>query len=321
MRFMKKKIALMIANLILIQSCLAAPVTIGIIEPLEHKAMDEIVDGFSKTLHEQYHQPVIIKIENAQNDANLQRAIIQKLRDAKYTMIVPIGVGATQMTLAMVHQQNVISLASDLSEQDRKKLAHCQVAVVHDEISSQQLLSFIHAAYPKITELTLIHSSADKVFPEVKETIAAGKMLGINIHPIMVSSLPELYTATQSLPSNAQGIFILKDSLIVSGISTLAKTAEKHHIPLITSDEGSVENGAALALGVHEREIGVQGAKLAAAVLQGKSACDLPVVSMNNLTVFMNKQAMQQEGVNIKNIIDAANKSNYQVEVVNQNKA
>ena len=41
----------------------------------------------------------------------------------------------------------------------------------------------------------------------------------------MVSSLPELYSATQSLPKNAQGIFILKDSLIVSGISTLAKAA------------------------------------------------------------------------------------------------
>jgi len=321
MQYFNKKIAILIINLLLIQSCFSAPVTIGIIEPLEHKAMDEIVDGFTKTLNEQYHQPVVIKIENAQNDVNLQRAIIQKLRDTKYTMIVPIGVGATQMTLAMVHNQNIISLASDLSDQDRKKLSHCQVAVVHDEISSQQLLSFIHDAYPKITELTLIHSSADKVFPEVKETIAAGKTLNITVHPIMVSSLPELYSATEALPTNSQGIFILKDSLIVSGIGTLEKAAEKHHIPLITSDEGSVENGAGFALGVHEREIGVQGAKLAAAVLQGKSACDLPIVSMNNLTVFVNKQAAQQEGQDTKKIMEAASKLHYQVEFVQQNKA
>src|SRR5579872_635427 len=110
MRFFNKKVVIFIFSLLFFKTCFSAPVTIGIIEPLEHKAMDEIVDGFSTTLKEQYHQPVIIKVENAQNDANLQRAIIQKLHDAKYTMIVPIGVGATQMTLSMVHNQDVISL-------------------------------------------------------------------------------------------------------------------------------------------------------------------------------------------------------------------
>jgi putative ABC transport system substrate-binding protein len=292
-------------------------VTIGIIEPLEHKAMNEIVAGFTETLQKNYHKPFVIKVENAQNDANIKRAIIQKMRDQNYTIIAPIGVDATQMTLAMTKDQSIISLASDLSDSDRKKLRPCHVAVVHDEISSDQLLNFIHDVYPTMTHITLIHSSADKVFPEVDEAIKAGKKYGITINHIMISSLPELTSAAQSLSPDTQGIFILKDSLIVSGIATLQKIAVDHHIPLITSDQGSIQEGAGFALGVHEREIGVEGAKLTADVLNGKSICDLPIVEMKNLTVFINQKSLQQEGQAVDNIITAAKKLNYQTEMVN----
>jgi putative ABC transport system substrate-binding protein len=291
-------------------------VTIGIIEPLEHKAMNEIVAGFEDTLKKEYHKPFVIKIENAQNDPNLARAIIQKMRDENYTFIAPIGVSMTQMTLSMTDRQPVVSLASDLMEKDRQGKNSCHVAIVHDEISPTQLVAFIHKTYPRMTQLTLIHSAADNIFPEVNETIAAGKAVGIKIEHKMVSSLPELTSIAESLPSQTQAIFVLKDNLIVSGIATLSNIAAEKHIPLITSDQGSVQTGAGFALGVHEREIGVQGAKLTAQVLQGKPICDLPIAEMKNLTVFINQKVLQTENQTIAPIIDAAKTLNYQIEYV-----
>jgi putative ABC transport system substrate-binding protein len=316
------KLCIIIFSIISLSSCeqhasSKDSVTIGIIEPLEHTAMNQIVAGYTETLKKLYNKPVTIKVENAQNDANLERAIIQKMRDENYTLIVPIGVGATQMTLAMAHTQPVVSLASDLSDADRNKLNPCHVAVVHDEISAEQLLAFIHVIYPDITAITLIHSAADKVFPEVKDAIAAGKKYGISVKPKMVATLPELYSTAQSLPADTQGIFVLKDSLIVSGISTLQKIAAQKHIPLITSDEGSVQDGAGMALGVHEREIGVEGAKLSAAILNGKTACELPIVGMANLTVFINKKSLNDEAQSLPPVMDAAAKFNYNTDLVN----
>jgi putative ABC transport system substrate-binding protein len=296
----------------------AAPdtVTIGIIEPLEHKAMTEIVAGFTDTFKKSHAKPVIIKVANAQNDPNLQRAIIQRMIDAHYDIVLPIGASPTQMTVAMAHGAPVIALASDLSQSDREKLHPCNVAVVHDEISPAQLVDFIHAVYPQLKYLTLIHSSADKVFPDVKKVIEKSGQYGITVHHVMVSSLPELYTATQSLPKEAQAIFILKDSLIVSGISTLAQVAAARHIPLITSDQGSVQDGAGFALGVHEREIGVQGAKLAVAALDGKKLCEMPIVEMKNLVVFINPAALQQQRQDMKLLIQSAQQFHYQTENV-----
>ena len=288
--------------------------TIGIIEPLEHKAMDEIVAGFTETMSKLYHKPVKIKVENSQNDANLERAIIQKMHDEGYNVILPIGTDATEMTLSIAKEQPVVSLASDMSDEARKKLNPCHVAIVHDEISPKQLLTFIHQVYPNIKEISLIHSSANKVFPEVEETVAAGKAVGITVKHVMISSLPELTSAVASLPTSTQAIFILKDHLIVSGVGTLAKAAESRHIPLITSDQGSVQDGAGFALGVHEREIGVEGAKLTAEILNGKSACDLPISEMTNLTVFVNKAAITRENQSLDTISQAAKQLGYKVE-------
>lgn len=291
----------------------SSAIKVGLIVPLEHAAMNEIVAGFSTTLTKLANKPVLIKVANAQGDANLQRAIIQQMRDENFTVIAPIGTDTSQMTIAMT-QQPIISIASDISDSARKKYPNCHVAIVHDEISPQQLIRFIHSVYPQIKHLTLIHSANDQVFNQVKETVATAKQLGVEIHALLAATLPELSQVTQAIPQQTEAIFILKDSLIVSGISVLKKAADEKHIPLITSDQGSIESGGGFALGVHEKEIGVESAKLANAILNGKSACDLPITEMKKLTVFVNRHALQSQAQTLQPIIKAAEQYAYSVE-------
>jgi putative ABC transport system substrate-binding protein len=229
-------------------------------------------------------------------------------------MIVPIGVAATEMSVAMVKQQPIVSLASDFSDADRKKLNPCNIVAVHDEISPQQELKFIHAVYPQLKNIVLVHSADDKMFPEVKATQDAAAQYGFNFKHVMVQTLPDMYSVAQSIPQDTQAIFVLKDNLIVSGIDTLAKLAAQRHIPLITSDQGSVQAGAGFALGVHEKQIGIEGGKLAAQILAGKDACSLPIVDMTNLSVFVNQKALQASGQSVAPINAAAKQLNYTVE-------
>ncbi|MCD6047953.1 MAG: hypothetical protein K0S08_1600 [Gammaproteobacteria bacterium] len=287
-----------------------------ILIPMTHEAMTEITNGFETTLRNEYKQPLQFKVANAQGDANLERASLQSLRDSGCDVIAPVGTSASQMAISMIKNIPIVSLASDVSDSDRKKLNPCNIAVVHDEVSDEQQLAFIHAAYPNLKEITLFHSADDKVFPEVKSIIAVGKKFDITIKPVMATTLPDLQTASQNLPTGTQAIFVLKDSLIVSGIAQLAKVAAQQHIPLISSDDGSVQNGAGFALGVHEKQIGSDGALLAAQILNGKKACDLPITEMHKLTVFLNPAAMQKMGASVESVKQTAVKMGYPVEVM-----
>jgi ABC-type uncharacterized transport system substrate-binding protein len=289
---------------------------IGIIVPIEHQSLDDIVAGFKDTLLQKTSLPLQFKVANAQGDINLQRAIIQQMKDQHYDLVVPVGLAATEASIAMIHDQPILSLAASLNESDRHKQTPCHTAIVHDEISPKKLLAFVHDAYPHISHITLIHSSAEKIYPDVKIAVQAGSSLGITIKPMMVNALQELYNIANAVPLNTQAILVLKDNLIVSGIGTLEILAATRHIPLITADQGSVNNGAAFALGVSERGIGVEGAKLAALILTGKPICELPIVEVKQLTVFINQKALAKEHQIAEPLENIAKKYSYRVQFV-----
>jgi putative ABC transport system substrate-binding protein len=288
---------------------------VGIIIPIEHQAMNEIVAGFKETLNKT-NPDIIYKVANAQGDINLERAIIQQMKNEHYDVIVPIGTDASQMTLSMIHDQPIVSLASSITDHERSSLKKCNVAVVHDEISAEQHIQFIHTVYPSIKKITLIHSPSEKIYPEIEKSINAAKKFNMKITPMMAQTLNDLSIVAKNIPKDAEAIFILKDSLIVNGVTTLQKIAEKRHIPLISSDQGSVENGAIVALGVHEKEIGQQGGLLASQILQAKSACQLPIINMTALTIFTNSNTLKLSGLSIEPIKNAGRVLNYQLEIV-----
>ena len=291
--------------------------TIGIILPMEHQALNEIVLGFKTTLTKLYKKPIEFKVANAEGDMNILHSIISKIHDENYDLIVPISTTTSQMTASIIKKQPIIALAADLPEKDRIPKQSCNIAIVDDELSNRQIIAFIHSAYPSLKTLTLIHSTSDKIFPEVAEVKKAALQYNINLHIFMIQNLADLYSTGQAIPNDSEAIFILKDSLIASGIETLIKIAKEHKIPLITSDDGTVKKGATFAVGVHEQDIGNEGAKLALAILNGKNPCSLPITKMTKPTVFINKNIDAQ---NFSYIEKATKKANLQIEFAGSRK-
>lgn len=289
---------------------------IGIILPIEHKALDEIVAGFTETLQKSAAQRIKFKIYNAQGDLNLQQTMIQQMNNARFRLVVPIGTPATQMAMSLVKRKSILSLASVVSDQERNKQKFCHLSIVHDEIPPRTIIALIHNIYPQVHNITLVHSASDKVFPEVSKAIAAGQTYEIRITPLLVPSLNDLYSITNHLPKNTQAILILKDSLIASGVSTLVQKAHKLQLPLISADEGTVADGVDFSLGVHEREIGRSGAELAQQILAGKSPCELPVVEMDQVSVFINRNLTTHNADLSKRLTAFAKINHYPIETV-----
>ncbi len=290
--------------------------TIGIVLPMDHAALRTIVDGFKAELSKNYPGKVNFLIQNAEHDINIQRSIIQKFINQKIDMIVPVGTTTTQMAVSMVTNQPIVALAAMIPNSVRNKnnLANCFTGI-RDEIDSGKQIAFIHLILPNLKKLTLIYSADDKVVPEVKAAIAAAKELGITIQPLMIQNLSDLYSASQRISKDSQAIFILKDNLIVSGINTLVFQAKQRHIPLITSDEGSVSHGAGTALGVEEKQIGVEGGELAAKILNGQQISQLPIQEMKTLLVFINSKTASEQELNIEDIKSAAKQQNYSIRI------
>lgn len=297
-----------ILTLCIINPCYA--IKVGIILPIEHQALKEISQGFQETLQQLYNKPIKFKIGNAQGDINLQRAIITQMRDADYDLIAPISTSVTQMAASIINSKPIVGLAVDMN--DKKN----NLAIVDDEIDNAKIMTFIQKVYPNIKNITLVHSATNKIFTQVEQIKNNSKNYHIDVHCLMIQSLADLYSTSQMIPITTQAIFVLKDNLVVSGIETLMSAAKERKIPLITSDEGTVQKGACFALGVHEKDIGIAGAKLAVQILRGAVPGMLATVKITQPTVFINSKALAAENQSIDKIKQAAKQLNYPVEII-----
>ncbi len=307
---------------------------IGILMPMDHVALRDIVAGFKESVHDELKKmnklnnnkinsdkltnqvnadDVKIIVQNAQGDMNIQRSILQQFVRQNVDLIVPIGTTATQMTATVAKDKSILSLAANVEEGQRLKEKIKNITGVVDEIGPEKPLEFLLKAKPGIKKVTLLYSSSEKVFPEVAlaETIASKK--GIKLQKLMIQALPELYTISRLIDKESEAIFILKDHMIVSGIKTLTQEALKRKIPVVSSDEGSVKEGAAFALGIPEKEIGVAGGVIAAQILSGTEASNLPIKILDNLTIFYNPSACQSQNVDINQLKSSALVHGYKI--------
>lgn len=271
---------------------------IGIIVPMEHAALTEMIQGFSQKL-----EGATIKVFNAQADQTLQKSIIQQLIQENCDVLVPIGTQTSQMTIHLAKKQNVLCLAANTDILPSEPLPN--ITVLDDECLISKSFHLVHELLPKIKKIALIHSLTDKIHQDLASLDAIVSDFGIQIQKLPILTQSDLYSIGQAIESDCQAIFILKDHLVVSGIAALVKQAKEKNIPIISFDNGSVACGANLAVGIKEFDIGQEGAKIAMQILKG-----IPQNSSATLTsplhLFLNENACLSNGMDIDFIYQKA---------------
>ena len=292
------------------------PVTIGILVPIALPAMTQIVNGFEETMTRESKTPVHFLVKNAEGDANIQRSILQTFNESDINLVAPIGTDATQMTIAMIRNKPIVAIAADDVKQNAAKANNFNVTGVNSHTPPAERLRFLHAAMPGLKKITIVYSTSSRIFDQVQQMISAAKTAHMSVQKLMVSQLSDLYSISKNIAPDSQAIFILKDELIVSGLNTLLQQSQLKNIPVIASDDGSVATGAAFALGVSEKQTGVDAAKIALQILNGKEARNIPIYMMKNYHVFLNPAACKAQQVNVNDVKNAAKKLGYSIDIL-----
>ncbi|WP_323738882.1 ABC transporter substrate binding protein [Candidatus Trichorickettsia mobilis] len=281
-----KYIFLLFFNILIFPSIIqAANKKVAVIVPLEHEAMAQIVSGISESLQGAGSELIV---KNAQGDANIMSALIKQLQEQDIDIIMPIGTTASQMTMAHIKNKPIICVAADL-----KSLNNPNVTGVNDEIPVTEFLTKL----PPLHRIAVIYSASEKVTPEIELLKTFAEEEDIDLHLLMVQTLADLPLALKSAAADVQAFVILKDHLIVSGIKGIVQEANKRLIPVIAADEGSVKGGATIAVGVREKDIGIKSGAMAKTILAGGKPSKIPYQTIDDLVLFINKNALLKQNV------------------------
>jgi len=288
-------VVLMIAFLSMQQS---KKKSIGLLVPIEHRAMEEMVRGFKEGAC-----GIEVDVQNGQGDLTIQRAIIENF--AKYEVIAAIGTDASLLALSRAGRV----VAVDVTDQ----VKHTENSTGVRESSIEPSYRFIKELLPDLKKVAMVYSSSDKNYQMVERFSSYAKGDGIVVQPVMVQSLSELYLLAESIEKDVDAIFIAKDHLVASGAPILAKIAEKLKIPLISSDEGTVHAGSSVALGNREFDVGKRSGEIAAKILQGVNAQEIPMEPVSKMVIFFNEEACRKQGLQIEEVQRVAKVENCDV--------
>jgi putative ABC transport system substrate-binding protein len=215
------------------------------------------------------------------------------------------------MTQNVIREQPIIGLdVTKMVTQEQSNVTGVR------EGSIEPSFAFIRELIPHLKKVTMVYSASDKNYEMVQAFQKVAAFDDVVIQPIMIQSLADLYVLAQTVDQDTDAIFIAKDHLVASGAPTLAQAAIKFQIPLITSDNGSVIAGAAVAIGNKESDIGRRGAEIAIQLLEGANPKDIPMQPLSSYTVFVNGHAIHKQDLTLEKIQIAARILGYPLEMV-----
>lgn len=286
--------------------------TVGIFQFVTHPALDASRDGAKKALEDAGFKDggnTKYDIQNGQGQIPPLTQIAQRYRDEKADMVIAVSTPAMQAALNVFKDTttpvvfNAITdpyaAAKDVIKTASDKPANVTGVQALPPVKDAMQLAL--KIVPNAKRFGMLWNPAE-ANSQVATQLArdAAKQLNVELVEANVSSGDEVLQAAQSLVvKNIDVFFVATDSTVVSALESLVKVANDNHKPFIANDPASAERGAVAALGIDYYDQGYQSGQMAAQILSGKSAKDIPIEMSKKSSLAINLKAAELQGVTL----------------------
>ena len=280
---------------------------VGVVQIVQHPALDESNKGFVDALNESgLKDKIEIDQQNAQGDQSNLRSIANRFVSGDYKLIAAISTRAAQ---AMANATNKIPIiCTAIADFENAKLMKSEkqpdsnVTGTHDRGPLDKQVALIKEIQPNIKKLGIIYNSS-----EINSVIQAQKLkdackpLGIDVIELTVNSVNDVQQVAEGfLGGKVDAIFVPTDNIIASSIPTLMAVANKEKIPVYGAEQGHVKSGVLASESISFYDIGHRAGEMAAEILKGnKTVKDFPVEGADKSKLYINKNEMDTLGIKI----------------------
>ena len=308
-----KKIAFFaaaLAALTLFSSCQKKEkkVKIGVIQLVEHPALDKNYQGFVDGLKAAGYvdgENIVIDYENAQGEQANCVTIAQKLVNDRSDLIFAIATPAAQAVANMTSEIPI--LVSSVTDPKTAQLVESNekpgtnVSGTSDLTPCAAQISLLKRLIPNAKKVAILFCSSEENSRfQANLAEAACKYEGLDFVEATVSNTNEVQQVVQSLVGKVDAIYAPTDNMIASSMATVALVTTPNKIPVICGEEGMVEGGGLATYGINYYELGLQTAKMAVEILKGgKKPADMPIQYLEKCDFSYNKEVAAELGIQI----------------------
>lgn len=251
-------------------------ITIGIIQVVEHPALDQTRAGIIDTLKKKGIKGNI-QWQSAQGSPPLALQIAQSYMGQNVSVIVTIATNPTQMALAAAKGTNTPIVFASVTDPVGAKLftsSHPITGVSNyiDVEPQVNCLKSILARDHLLIGVIYNPSEANSVTLVEKMKDLSSQRKDITWVWAPAGKTNDVAQAAETLVDQVDAIFINNDNTALAAFESIVKVAQPHRIPVFCSDVDMVGKGALAALGPNQYELGIQAGEMIIKVLEGDTS-------------------------------------------------
>lgn len=285
---MKKMLAVFL-SLVLVCSCAAALAEdmpyIGIIQQMEHIALDQAREGFIQALKDHgYEDGVNIRInyQNGQGDAANLATIADQFVGDQADLVLAIATNAATTMASKTETIPILGTAitdyttAALVESNEKPGYNVSGTSDMNPVESQ--IGLAHELFPDAKVIGLLYTSAEpNSVLQAKMAKAAIEALGLSYVEVTVTNTNDVQQATQQIVGQCDVIYIPTDNVFASSIPIVYGVVSESKTPVVCGEAGQVLSGGLCTLGLQYYDLGYQTGLMAIDVLNGADISQMPI--------------------------------------------
>lgn len=304
---MKKIIALLLVLLVLCGCSGGAKYTVGVIQLVQHNALDAATNGFVDELKNQLGDDVEIKVQNASGDSATCLTMATSFVSDGVDLIMA---NATPALQAAAHSTSTIPvLGTSVTEygvaldlKDFSGTVGGNVSGTSDLAPLEDQAQMILDLFPNTKKVGIIYCSAE-ANSLYQVDIVKRYLEGKNIEVVSSSFLDsnEVSSVADSICQDIDVLFIPTDNTCASNGGIISSAAIKYDIPIIAGEKGICENCECVAtFTIDYYELGKTTGAMAAKILKGESdISSMPIEYYASPMKLYNKERAEHFGVAI----------------------
>ena len=283
-------------------------VKVGIVQLVEHNALDAANKGFIDGLKERGYEEgknLSIDRQNAQADQSNLQNISQRFVSAKMDLICAIATPAAQTVANATKDIPIVGTA--ITDYVGAKLVASNeapkgnVTGTSDMNPVKEQIDLMMKLCPNAKTIGTIYCSSEvNSEVQVKAMKEYAESKGLKVEVATISTVNDIQQAAQSLVGQVDVFYEPTDNIIASAMPTLVAITDPAKKPVICGEPNMVKAGGFATYGIDYYKLGVQTGYMAADILDGKSKpATMPIEMAKDLKITINKKSAVALGITI----------------------
>lgn len=285
---MKKTASLLLALILCLGSCVAlsscsnsgsdGKYKIGIVQLVEHPALDAATEGFKKAIIDELGEDAVeIDYQNAQNDANTCSTIANQFVSNKVDLIMANATPALQAAAAATAEipilgTSVTEYGVALGLENFNGIVGGNISGTSDLAPLDKQAAMITEWFPDAKTVGLIYCSKEansKYQVDVVKAELEKKGLTATLYPFTDSN--DLAQICTTAAEKSDVIYVPTDNTVAENTGIIDNICAPKKIPVIAGEEGICKGCGVATLSISYYDLGYATGKMAVKVLKGEA--------------------------------------------------